>query len=95
MTNFKDGQDHKDRYFFFIVSQEIAICNMEAIIINLEVRTNVILIILVKCHGQKAKYQQKDHICITRNTHVNYQRSTCSTNCLKVIIKVKVSDRFT
>ena len=92
MTNFKEGQDHKDRYFF-LSSQEIAICNMEAIIFYLEVRTNVILIILVKCHGQKAKYQQKDHICITRNTQLNYQNSI--TNCLKVIIKVEVSDRFT
>ena len=78
---------------FFILSQEIAICNMEAIIFYLEVRTNGILIILVKCHGQNAEYQQKDRICITRNTHVNYQNSI--TNCLKVIIKVEVSDRFT
>ena len=41
---------------------------------------------LVKYHGQKVEYQQKD--LITRNTHVKYQSS--STHYSNVISKIKV-----
>ena len=53
----------------------------------LEVMTNVNLKKgLVKCQGQKVKYQQKDFI--TGNTHVYYQSS--STHYSYVINEVKV-----
>ena len=48
--------------------------------------TNVIFFLkLVKCQGQKVKYQQKD--LITRDIHVKYQSST--TYYSKVISKIK------
>ena len=41
-----------------------------------------------KCQGQKVKYQQKDHTCITSNIHVKYQCSR--TNYSIFIYKVQV-----
>ena len=74
MANSKDGQDNMDIYFDSsrkILSQEMTMCN----IYILKVMTNVdFLKKLVKCLGQKVKYQQKDFI--TGNTHVNYQSSS-------------------
>ena len=46
MANSNNGQDHKDKYFDTsrnILSQEMTICNMEALIFYfLESRTNII-----------------------------------------------------
>ena len=90
MANSNEGQDHKDKHFDTsrkILSQEMTMCNMEALVSYLlEVMTNVIFFKLVKCQGQKIKYLQKD--LITRDIHVKYQSS--STHCSKVISKVKV-----
>ena len=47
---------------------------------------NIFFFKLVKCHGQKIKYQEKD--LITRDIHVKYQSS--STHCSNVVSKVKV-----
>ena len=68
-----------------ILSQEMTMCNIEALVsYPKEVMTNVNFILkLVKCQG--LKYLQKD--LITRNIHVKYQSS--STYCSKVISKVK------
>ena len=42
MANFKDGQDHEDKYFGKkISSQEMTTCNMEALVSFKEVMTNV------------------------------------------------------
>ena len=53
-----------------ILSQEMTMCNMEALVsYPKEVMTNVKKIKkLVKCQGQKIKYLQKD--LITRDIHV-------------------------
>ena len=64
MANSKDGQDHKDIYFDtseIILSQEMTVCNMEALIFiyTLEVMTNDNLKEKVKCQGQKASTNRK------------------------------------
>ena len=82
MANFNEGQDHKDKYFDTsrkILSQEMAMCNMEALVsYPKEVMTNVNFFkTLVICQGQKIKYLQKD--LTTRDIHLKYQSS--STHC--------------
>ena len=90
MSNSNEGQDHKDKYFDTsrkILSQEMTMCNMEALASYLsEVMTNVIFFLLVKSQDQKIKYLQK--VLITRDIHVKFQ--SCSTHYSKVISKVKV-----
>ena len=91
MANSKDRQDHMDKYFDIsrkILSQEMTICNMEALISYfLEGMINIIFFQkFVKCQGQNIKYQQKD--LITWKIHVKCQSS--STHYSIVINKVKV-----
>ena len=49
MANFNEGQDHKDKYFDTsrkILSQEMTMCNMEALVSYFsEVMTNVFFLI--------------------------------------------------
>ena len=64
MANSNEGQDHKDTYFDTsrkILSQEMTVCNMEALVsYYLEVLTNVNSFFkLVKCQSQKIKYHKK------------------------------------
>ena len=57
MANSNEGQDHKDKYFDTsrkILSQKITMCNMEVLVM-----TNVNLKKIVKCQGQKVKYNKK------------------------------------
>ena len=65
-----------------ILSQEMTMCNMEALVsYPKKVMTNVNFKKgMVKCQGQKIKYQQKD--IITRDIHMKYQSS--STHYSKV-----------
>ena len=91
MTNSKDGQDHKDKYFDTskkILSQEITICNIETLISYfLEIITNVYF--FFKWSNVKVKsfkFQHKD--TITSNNHVKYQSS--STHYSNFINRVKV-----
>ena len=55
MTNSNEGQDHKDKYFDTsrkILSQEMTMCNMEALVSYFsEVMTNVIFFLI----GQKSR----------------------------------------
>ena len=79
MANSIDGQDHKDKYFDTsekILSQEMTKCNMETLISYFsEIMTNVYFFFkMVKCQGQKVKYQHKD--LIKSNIHVKYQSSS-------------------
>ena len=69
-----------------ILSQEMTMCNIEALVsYSNEVMTNVNFILkLVKCQGQK--YLQKD--LITRDIHVKYQSS--NTHYSKVFNNIKV-----
>ena len=77
MVNSNEGQDHKDKYFDTsrkILSQEMAIYNMEAFSI-LSLRSYdqcQFCFKLFKCQGQKIKYLQKD--LIKRDIHVKYQK---------------------
>ena len=97
MTNSKYGQDHKANIFDTsktILSQEMTIRKMEALIFIFWMFWLLYFFFkLVKNQGPKVMYQQTDLTCITRNIHVKYQ-SFC-TRCLKVISKVKVSERMT
>ena len=73
MANSNEGQDHKDKYFDNsrkILSQEMTMCNMEAVVAYpKEVMTNVNFFKkLFKCQSQNIKYLQKDPI--TRDIHV-------------------------
>ena len=92
MANSKEGQDHKDKYFDTsrkILSQEMTMCNMEALVSYFsEVMTNVkfFYLKLVKSQDLKIKYLQK-HLT-TRDIHVKFQSS--STHYFKIISKVKV-----
>ena len=91
MANSNEGQDQKDKYFDTsrrILSQEMTMCNMEALVsYPKEVMTNVIFFLkLVKCQGRKIKYLQKD--LITRDIHVKYQ--SASTHYSKVFSNIKV-----
>ena len=76
MANSNKGQDYKDKCFDTsrrILSQQMTICNMEAPVSYFsEIMTNVNFqkIKLVKCQGQKVKYQHKDHS--TRDIHKGY-----------------------
>ena len=59
MANSNEGQDHKDKYFDTrrnILSQEMTMCNMKALVSYFKVMTNVIFL---QCQGQKVKNQQK------------------------------------
>ena len=93
MANSNEGQDHKDKHFDTsrkILSQEMTMCNMEALVSYLlEVMTNVIFFKLVKCQGQKITYVQND--LITRENYVKYQSS--STHYSEVISKIKVFEK--
>ena len=91
MANSKEGQDHKDKYLDTsrkILSQEMTISNMEALVsYPKEVMTKVNFFCkLVKCQVQKIKYLQKD--LITRDIYVKYQSS--SPHYSKVISKIKI-----
>ena len=76
IANSKDGQDNNDIYFDTsrqILSQEMTMCIMEAL--NLYFRSYdqcQFLKKMIKCLGQKVKYQQKD--VIIGNTHVNLSK---------------------
>ena len=89
MANSKDGKNHKDKYFdtsrkFF--SQEMTCAIWKLYYLFLRLFFKGFLKTLVKCQGEKIKYQQKD--LVTRNIHAKYQSSnTCYSN---VINKVKV-----
>ena len=92
MANSNEGQDHKDKYFDTsrkILSQEMTMCNMEALVSYFsEVMTNVNFFL----NWSKLKIKrlstglQKD--LITRDIHVKYHSS--NTHYSKVISKVKV-----
>ena len=62
MANSNKGQDQKDKYFDSsrkILSQEMTMCNMEALVCYFsEVTSNVNFLKkkLVKCQGQKVEY---------------------------------------
>ena len=66
MANSNEGKDHKEIFFYTsrkILSQEMTMCNMEALVhvsYFSEVMTNVNFFFkLVKCQDQKIKYLQK------------------------------------
>ena len=88
MANSNEGQDHKDKYFDTsrkILSQEMTIYNMEALVSYFLRPMSIFFKKLVKWQGQKVKYQQK--CLITRGIHMKYQSS--STPYSKVISKIK------
>ena len=91
MANSNEGQDHKDKYFDTsrkILSQEMTMCNMEALV-SYPYKLWPMSIFkkkLDKCQGQKITYLQKD--LITRDIHVKYQSS--STHYSKVLSNIKV-----
>ena len=86
MANSNNGQDHMDKYFDTsrkILSQEITMCNMEALE---EVMANVIF--FLNWSNDKVKRLSTNK----KDIHVKYQ--TSRTHCSKVISKVKVFKKW-
>ena len=71
MANTKDSQGHKEIFLVTsrrILSQEMFMCNMKALIFIILGDMNNGFFKLVKCQGERVWYQQKDYSCEIKKT---------------------------